>query len=176
MTAARARHARLALLPALLAAAACKTLPYQPATMTLEALPDDAFDRALDVVRAHFRAIEVADRDAFRIQTAWTPHQRGDNPGEMRATVFCEGRDLAVVVETRWLALDLFGWPRWSAIAGDPFLERELLAALASALNAPEPPPSKPQVLPADGHAPPPHPPPSPPSWTSTSATSATGS
>ncbi len=116
--------------------AACAALPYQPATATVGALPDGAFDRALDVVRVRFPHLDLVDRGAFRIQTAWIPHQARDRPGETRATVFLQGSDLAVVVETRWLGLDLFGAPRWSSASGDPRLERELLAALSAALGA----------------------------------------
>ncbi|MEM7200753.1 MAG: hypothetical protein AAF628_10835 [Planctomycetota bacterium] len=119
-------------------ASCAATVDYQPLTADVAALPADAFARVRAALEVSYPELEVAEERRFRLQSAWIPLQRRDRPGERRATVYLDRNTatLAVVVETRWLGLDLLGVPQWSSARGDPALERALLGALLAALDA----------------------------------------
>ncbi len=135
---------RCALLGLLLAA--CATLPYAACPVELEGdLPADAFARCKRLLGMRYGGITIADEAAFLLQTTWMAV--AEPQGERRASVFLEAGQLAVVVESRWLAEPLVGLPRWSSVRGDPFAERELAELLAAELRpstepAPEAPPA----------------------------------
>lgn len=126
-------------LTALLAASACAPLPYQPAwtETSPRAFDAAAFEAAVATVRVDYPRLAVVDQDAFRLQSAWVPHQRDTAVGERRATVYREGDRLAVVVEARYLRETLLGSPQWGPAAGDPTLERALVERLDRVLRAP---------------------------------------
>jgi len=129
-----ARRGVLAL--TLFAAVAC-AVPYQPAQRYLPMMSERAFDRAVSVVRAEYPRLAVVNEPAFRIQSNWIPHDPVGLTGEKRATVYVEQGMLSVVVETRYLGVGLTGAPAWSAVRGDPGLERALLDKLVAALGQP---------------------------------------
>ncbi len=115
--------------------AACTT-PYQPAVARVPAMPPDAFDRVVAVTRMLYPGLAQVDREGFRIQSAWLPLDDGECAGQKRASVFRVGEDeLGVVVETRYLGIDLLGTPTWSTARGDRGLERELLGAVVGAVE-----------------------------------------
>lgn len=133
---------RCALLGLLLGA--CASLPYAACPVELEGdLPADAFARCKRLLGTRYGGITIADEAAFLLQTTWT--MVAEPQGERRASVFLESGQLAVVVESRWLAEPLVGLPRWSSVRGDPFAERELAELLAAELRpATEPAPGPP--------------------------------
>jgi hypothetical protein len=114
---------------------ACATHPYQPLRTKLPALPADAWSRVLDATRASYPSLTVVDPEAFRLQSSWVPIEDPERAGEKRATVFVEGDHLNVVVEKRYLGIDLLGNPSWSSARSDPERERELTEALLAALG-----------------------------------------
>ena len=110
-------------------------VPYEPEPVRhLVPLPADAFDRVLAVFRDRYPKVAEADREALRIQSAWLPFQRGDVPGERRASVF-RGDDgyLHVIVEMRFLQPDATGLTPTN-IVGDRRAEQELAAILEAEL------------------------------------------
>lgn len=131
---------RSALLGLLLGA--CATLPYAACPVELEGdLPADAFARCKRLLGTRYGGLTVADEAAFLLQTTWA--LVAEPQGERRASVFLDAGQLAVVVESRWLAEPLVGLPRWSSVRGDPFAERELAELLAAELRpATEPAPA----------------------------------
>lgn len=116
---------------------ACAGPRYEPYPLQLRAeLPADAFDRCRAELLRSYGGLAVADADRFLLQSGWTP---SDEPvGERRASVFRseDARDLAVVVEFRWLTTPWFGLPHWTSARGDDAAERELAEALRTALTA----------------------------------------
>lgn len=128
------RHARRRwLVWSLVGFAACASVPYAPCPVELEApLPPDAFAVCKRVLGRRFGGVTIADEAAFLLQSSWVPV--AERPGERRASVFCEGGELAVLVESRWLSEPVIGLPAWSAVRGDPAAERELAAALRAEL------------------------------------------
>lgn len=100
-------------------------------------LPADAFQKVVEVVSLRFRRLIVVDPAEFRIQTDWIPFQRGDTPGEKRATVFRdESGRLQVLVEVRSFSLGqdaLVVSPTY----GDRRSEEELAGAIEDILAAP---------------------------------------
>jgi hypothetical protein len=121
-------------------AVACAALgcagAYRPLCDELPALPADAFERASAALQAAYPRLLVADRARFRLASDWTPDERGELPAERRATVWLEPpATLCAVVEVRWLSVDVFGVPGWSAARGDADAERDLLGALRAALQ-----------------------------------------
>lgn len=114
--------------------AACASVHYAPCPVDLGApLPSDAFSVCKRVLGRRFGGLAIADEAAFLLQSAWAPVD--DRVGERRASVFCEGGELMVVVESRWLAEPVVGLPEWSAVRGDPAAERELAEALRTELG-----------------------------------------
>lgn len=118
-------------------AVACATPAYAPCPVEcVQPLPADAFARCRGVLQSTYGAIAESDEATFRLQTGWLPI--ADPPGERRATVFRDtdaGNDLAVVVELRWITMPVVGLPSWTEPHGDDAAERELAAALRSALE-----------------------------------------
>ncbi len=116
---------------------ACAYSAYQPAQLTIPGgFPEDAFDRALAVMRQNWQPLAVVDEEAFRIQSSWLPHEQGDTPGQKRSTLFLEDPvTLGVLVEVRYLSMPSFGTPQWSSIRGDPALEQQLVGALREAMG-----------------------------------------
>jgi hypothetical protein len=127
------RHLALGLVPWVVA---CAAPGYRPAFVELLATaPADTFDKVLAAVRRHYPRLVVTEREPLRIQSDWLSHDRHGTPGQRRATVYAEGRRLAVVVEVRYLLERWFTDPQWSRIGGDPGLEDELVATLQSELG-----------------------------------------
>ena len=121
------------IVPALLVGCA---VAYRPAQRELPADPPaDAFDRIVSVLRVSYPGLEFADRERLRVRTGWASFERAGVPCRRRATVFIDQRDLFVVVESRVLAIDLWGEPYWSEPRGSPELEGELIEVLAAALQ-----------------------------------------
>jgi hypothetical protein len=126
---------RVALLSLVLSLAGC-AVPYVPEPVRHDLpLPQDAFDIVLAVFRDRFPRITAADREAFRIQSAWIPMQHGDVPGDRRGSVYrdADGR-LRVVIEIRFVEFRATGL-EYSRVEGDTRAERELAAALEHALG-----------------------------------------
>ncbi|MCB9870462.1 MAG: hypothetical protein H6837_11440 [Planctomycetes bacterium] len=117
---------------------ACQSA-YQPEPVAHpRPLAERAFDSVLEAVRATYPRVVLADRQRFRIQTAWHGWQRGDRPGHRRATVYRDADGgLRVVVEVRFVGLDLLGRPDTTPVQGDRELERELARTLAQVLGGP---------------------------------------
>lgn len=111
-------------------------ISYDPEPVRLPVpLPGNSFDLALEVFRDRYRKIVEADRDTFRIQSAWIPMQRGDIPGFRRASVF-RGADgqLSVIVEIYFVHLGPKGLEN-SDVRGDRRAEQELAGALEHAIG-----------------------------------------
>lgn len=125
-------------------AGGCVAPAYSPCPLDLPVpLDDDAFARCREVLLRDYGALTVVDRDAFRLQTDWQP--TADPPGERRASVFRDaaaGAALAIVVETRRLAVPLIGPPRWTVPRGDAAAERQLADRLRDALMPDAAPPA----------------------------------
>jgi hypothetical protein len=118
---------------ALLLPVACTVRPYEPCPVAWSGpLPADAFATCQRVLAARYGALQVADPEAFLLQSAWAPV--ADPPGERRASVFLDRGELAVVVEVRWVREPVLGLPEWSSIAADQAAERQLAVALAEQL------------------------------------------
>ncbi len=113
-------------------------IPYNAEPVRHEMpLPADAFEKILPLVRLQYRRLTVVDPVEFRIQTDWVPFQRGDTPGEKRATVFRDqsGR-LQVLVEVRSFSLGQDSLVV-SPIYGDRRSEEELAGSIEQILTAP---------------------------------------
>lgn len=109
---------------------------YRPAQRELrDALPADALERIVGVLRPAYPRLELAERDALRVRTAWASFDLAGVPCRRRATVFVEQSTLNVVVESRVLAIDVWGEPYWTLPRGSPELEGELIEALAAVLH-----------------------------------------
>ena len=126
---------RFAVFPSLLGltlVCACTYSAYQPALLRIPGgFPNDCFTRALALFQQTWQPLEVVDREGFRIQSGWVPHESLGTPGQKRATVFLEDPvTLAVVVEVRFLNVGTFGTPQWSPVRGDSALEKKLLKPL----------------------------------------------
>ena len=118
---------------ALVLVAGCATVPYAPCPVELGApLPSEAFAVCKRVLGRRFGGVTLADEAAFLLQSGWVPV--AEQPGERRASVFCEGGELMVLVESRWLSEPVIGLPAWSAVRADPAAERELAAVLRAEL------------------------------------------
>ena len=114
----------------------CAVSAYQPEPVR-HAVPlaDDAFDVVLGILRDRYGRIEVADRDAFRLQTGWRAFQRGDVAGHRSATVFLEtdGR-LRILVQVRYLSIGSDGLPKVRGPYGDRPAEERLAGVIERAL------------------------------------------
>lgn len=117
--------------------AACTTGNYRPFPVAVpEPVPQDLFGRCAEVLRGRYGRLPVADPVGFRLQTDWVAVTVGERSVRRRATVFREGRDVAVLVEARYLRGDLLGGsPEWTGSVPDPDAEGELGRALADAFG-----------------------------------------
>lgn len=127
-------EALLWVLPPLVAA--CASTPYSAATLELSTLPKDTEQRVLKVLRRHGYRLGQVQHDPLRVQTQWSDHQRAQVPGWKRASVFVEEpATVNVVVEVRYLNVNLLGEPYKTAVHGDRDLERVLIETLRDALQ-----------------------------------------
>lgn len=118
-------------------ASSCGVLPYEAGYGRLPSgeYPADAFARVCDAVRVEFPELAEADEEAFRIQSAWTPHQRHDSAVEARVSLWRERDVLRAVVELRVLQPRAFGVPEWGGVEADPAWERRILDRAIEALE-----------------------------------------
>jgi hypothetical protein len=114
----------------------CASTPYSAATLELSTLPRDTEQRVLKALRHQGYRLGQVQRNPLRVQTRWSDHQRAQVPGWKRASVFVdEPATLNVVVEVRYLNVNLLGEPYKTAVHGDRELEEELVVALRDALQ-----------------------------------------
>ncbi len=116
---------------------ACTYSAYQPALLRIPGgFPNDCFNRALALFQQTWQPLEVVDREGFRIQSGWVPHESLGTPGQKRATVFLQDPvTMAVLVEVRYLNMPTFGNPQWTSVRGDPAMEKQVLRALREAMG-----------------------------------------
>ena len=128
--------AALCLVPVAVGLPGCVT-PYRPAKVQVpQPPPPDIETRILDVLRDRGYRIATHAIEPLRLQTNWAPHQREDVPGWKRATLFMdEPGTLHLLVEVRYLNLDLFARPYRTDPSGDRDLELSLQRALRDALQ-----------------------------------------
>ena len=125
---------RLVVLAAL-AMLGCRVPPYQPEVVALGA-GSAPFATLANVVRARFPRLVVCDLEQRRLQSDWVEANDGAVPGRRRVSVFATGpQSVGIVVELAWLRQRIDATPYWSAPVGDRDAERELAAAVQSALG-----------------------------------------
>src|SRR5688572_3397181 len=121
-----------------LLAIGCSMPPYQPEDVAVPAGPG-AFTTVAAVVRARFPRLLECDVTQRRLQSDWVAADGGVVPGRRRVTVFpAAGERIAIVVELSWLRQRPDGIPYWTPSVGDRYAERELAAAVRSALAGAE--------------------------------------
>ena len=110
---------------------------YEPAQVSYShPLSHTEFELIAGLLRERYGGLPVEDRVSFRLQTEWSPFQRGAEPGERRATIYRDSdRQLRVLVEVRYIRLGFGGLPVTTPSAGDLQAEEELAGALERVLG-----------------------------------------
>ena len=127
----------VAALAVALAGAGCASLDATPSTLSLAApLDDRGFARCVEVVRLRFGVPRI-DPAARLIQSDWKDVDDAGRVARRRASLWCEGARLCVLVEVRHLESSTwYTHPTWTASHGHAEWERELIAALRVELGA----------------------------------------